>query len=484
MLESHFDLHSHLPSRRDALRLASGLGLSSLAAVKNASAAGAALLDGTGLLTSVRSCVVVFYYGGPSHLDTYDMKPNAPASVRGEFSSIATSQPGLQISEHLPHMSKVMHKVALVRSVHHKNRLHDSASTETHTGRQGPQGDREEFGPIDQFFPCHGAVVSKLSSAFSQSEATLQTRQFDVRHAMLPWQFHNVVTTPCQGGGFLGHRFDPLLVTADSKKLRYQMDALSRPADLTLERIALRRELLSGLDISPTLARHPPAFGEFRDQSHELLRSTQLQRALQIEDETPATRERFGTQAPKAIPGDGAAAGARSRNLRGQNLLLARRLVEAGTRFVNVHDFRQQGRNWDSHRQNFKQHQRYLLPQADQALAALIEDLDERGLLESTLVIALGEFGRTPKINANAGRDHWPDCYTVLLAGGGIQGGAIYGSSDRTGAFPATDPVTPADLAATMFWRFGLNPKFEVHDPTGRPYRLSEGRPIKDIFGV
>jgi hypothetical protein len=219
------------------------------------------------------------------------------------------------------------------------------------------------------------------------------------------------------GRGYFPKRRAGSTWVVDSKKLRYQMDALSRPADLTLERIALRRELLSGLDISPTLARHPPAFGEFRDQSHELLRSTQLQRALQIEDETPATRERFGTQAPKAIPGDGAAAGARSRNLRGQNLLLARRLVEAGTRFVNVHDFRQQGRNWDSHRQNFKQHQRYLLPQADQALAALIEDLDERGLLESTLVIALGEFGRTPKINANAGRDHWPDCYTVLLAG-------------------------------------------------------------------
>jgi hypothetical protein len=471
MLGFPIELHSQLPSRRDALRLAGGLGvLSSLGVVKSACAAGASLVKEAGTSTSVRSCVVVFYYGGPSHLDTYDMKPKAPDSVRGEFSSIDTSQPGLRISEHLPHMAKVMHKVALVRSMHHSNRLHDSASTETHTGRQGPKGDREEFGPIEQFFPCHGAVVSNLKTE----------RQFDVSHAMLPWQFHNVVTTPCQGGGFLGHRFDPLLVSGDSKKLRYQMDALSLPAQMTLARIDERRKLLSGLDIGPTLQNEPPAFGEFRKKAHELLRSTTLQKALRIEDETTATRERYGMQEPKAVAGEGPAAG--SRNLRGQNLLLARRLVEAGSQFVNVHDFRQQGQNWDAHRDNFKQHKRYLLPQADQALAALIEDLDDRGLLDSTLVIALGEFGRTPKINAGAGRDHWPDCYTALLAGGGIRGGAIYGSSDRIGAFPATDPTTPADLAATIYKRFGLDPKAEVHDATGRPYRLSEGRPIDEIF--
>ena len=203
---------------------------------------------------------------------------------------------------------------------------------------------------------------------------------------------------------------------------------------------------------------------------------------MKIEDEPVALRERYGTIAPEALAGDGAAARAPARNLRGQNLLLARRLVESGVRFVNVHDFRQQGQNWDSHGQNFHQHKRYLLPQADQALAALIKDLDDRGLLESTLVVALGEFGRTPKINANAGRDHWPDCYTVLLAGGGIKGGSVFGSSDRIGAYPETNPVTPADLAATIFWRFGLNPATEIHDQTCRPYRIADGRPIADIF--
>ena len=168
--------------------------------------------------------------------------------------------------------------------------------------------------------------------------------------------------------------------------------------------------------------------------------------------------------------------------MRGQNLLLARRLVEAGIPFVNVYDFRQQGQNWDAHFKNFNQHKTHLLPIADQSLSTLIDDLDERGLLDSTLVVAMGEFGRTPKINADGGRDHWPDCYTVLLAGGGIRGGSVYGSSDRLGAFPATDPVTPADLAATIFWRFGINPATEVHDLTGRPHRLSDGQPVQAIF--
>src|SRR5262249_23460211 len=172
--------------------------------------------------------------------------------------------------------------------------------------------------------------------------------------------------------------------------------------------------------------------------------------------------------------GNGAELGI-GRQMRGQNLLLARRLVEAGIPFVNVYDFRQQGQNWDAHFKCFNQHKTHLLPLADQSLSALIEDLDARGLLDTTLVVALGEFGRTPRINRDGGRDHWPDCYTVLLAGGGIRGGAVYGASDRIGAYPASDPVTPADLAATIFWRFGINPDTEIHDMAGRPYKVADG---------
>ena len=168
--------------------------------------------------------------------------------------------------------------------------------------------------------------------------------------------------------------------------------------------------------------------------------------------------------------------------MRGWNLLLARRLVEAGVPFINVYDYKQQGKNWDSHRQNFKYLKQYLLPAADQAFAALIEDLDERGLLNSTLVVALGEFGRTPKINAQAGRDHWPDCYSALIAGGGLPAGRVYGASDRLGAYPDSVPVTPADLAATILALFGVDPASEITDPRGRPYYICAGRPVTKLM--
>ena len=210
------------------------------------------------------------------------------------------------------------------------------------------------------------------------------------------------------------------------------------------------------------------------------MQSEEVARALRIEDESQATRERYGLYPDKMADGVREVHG---HQLRGQNVLLARRLVEHGVPFVNVYDFRQQGQNWDSHAKNFSEHKDRLLPPADKAYAALIEDLDERGLLDSTLVVALGEFGRTPKINGNAGRDHWPDCYSVTLAGGGIRGGTVFGASDQLGAYPAIDPVTPADLAATIFWRFGLNPRTEIHDQIGRRHRLANGKPITSLFG-
>lgn len=418
----------------------------------------------------VRACIFVFYYGGPSHLDTYDMKPLAPAEVRGDFEPISTSVPGLVICEHLPHMAGLMHKVALIRSMHHTNRLHDSASIETFTGRQGPEGDREEFSPIRQHVPCHGAVLHALR----------EHAIGDIPHAVLPWLIHNVIDVPCQGGGFLGHGYDPLRITGDPQTLSFSASMLSPPADLTLGRIDQRRQLLEFLEDWPAIASDASLVGFYR-QAYELLESDRLREALRIDQETQQTRERYGMWGDR--PQGQAAALASGRNLRGQSLLQARRLVEAGVPFVNVNDFRQQGQNWDAHSDNFGQHRHYLLPQADRGLSALIDDLDERGLLSSTLVVALGEFGRTPRINGNAGRDHWPDCYTILLAGGGVRGGAVYGASDAQGAYPDRDPVTPADLAATIYWRFGLDPRREIHDTTGRPYRLADGTPLRQLFG-
>jgi len=421
--------------------------------------------------SKIKACIFLFYYGGPSHLDMYDMKPHAPAEVRGEFRPIATSVPGLHISEHLPRMAKVMHKVALIRSMHHANRLHDSASTEVHTGRPSPHGDREEAAPIAQFFPCFGATLNFLA----------QARDLDVPHAALPYVFHNVVDVPCQGGGFLGARFDPLQITVDAQQRSYSAGALARQNDLPPQRMAERRRLLDRLE---SLTRPYPQAAQLQriyDQASRLLSSRELHRALNLQEEPARVRDRYGHGPVQSGSGNGADR-AHARHMRGQNLLLARRLVEAGLPFVNVHDCRQQGQNWDAHARNFEEHKHHLLPLADQSLSALIEDLDVRGLLDSTLIVATGEFGRTPRINNQAGRDHWPDCYTVLLAGGGVKGGFVHGASDRIGAYPALDPVTPADLAATIYWRFGIDPATEVHDQTGRPWRIADGTPIRQLF--
>lgn len=418
-------------------------------------------------LSPLKACIFVFYYGGPSHLDTYDLKPSAPSTIRGEFQPISTTVPGLQISEHLPKMAQVMHHCAVIRSMHHKNRLHDSASIETHTGRQAAQGDREEFAPIEQFFPCHGSTLSYVR----------RQPGLAVSHAALPFMFHNVVDVPCQGGGFLGQDFDPFRIAVDGTVGSYVVPELALRGELPLRRVNERLQLRTALQ--PGVQSLP--LDRYFEKASGLLSAGVVQSALDLSQEPLQLRERYGLYS--ASPGNGTAAAlGESRHMRGQNLLVARRLVEAGVPFVNVFDFRQQGQNWDSHAQNFEQHRSYLLPPADRALATLITDLDERGLLDSTLVVATGEFGRTPQINATAGRDHWPDCYSVVLAGGGVQGGSIYGASDAHGAFPARDPVTPADLAATIFWRFGLDPAAHIPDRTQRPWKLAEGEPIRSVF--
>ncbi len=423
----------------------------------------------------INACIFIFQYGGPSHLDTFDMKPDAPITVRGEFKPIGTSVPGLAVCEHLPHLSQVMHKVSLIRSMHHQNRLHDSASIEVLTGYPSPLGDREIFSPVSQFYPSFGGTLSHL----------WEHKQLDVAHAALPWVFHNVIDVPCQGGGFLGRKFDPFQVIADPASISYRAKMLERPDDLPFSRIEERLELLRDFETKFDLARISDQAKQW-EQLHQravgLLSARKLRDALDIERENQRTRERYGLYDLPTTGGGVGAANAAGQNMRGQNLLLARRLVEAGVPFVNVYDYKQQGQNWDAHADNFGQHKKFLLPAADRGLAALIQDLDERGLLDTTLVVVTGEFGRTPQINPNGGRDHWPDCYSVLLAGGGCQGGFVHGSSDRIGAYPAESPVTPADLAATIFWRFGIPPETEIHDTLDRPHRVASGQPIREVF--
>jgi hypothetical protein len=315
-------------------------------------------------------------------------------------------------------------------------------------------------------------------------------QHFDIPHAALPFVFHNVVDVPCQGGGFLGSTYDPLQVSVDPDSRTYRAGALATAEGVPLVRLADRRGLLEKLELVSASTDLTPAGRQLRrfyERAYTLLGSESLYRALDLSHEGDRTRERYGFGPGPMAVGEGGGGGngaemAYARQMRGQNLLVARRLVEAGVPFVNVYDCRQQGQNWDAHFKCFNQHKTHLLPIADQSLSALIEDLDSRGLLDTTLVVAMGEFGRTPRINKDGGRDHWPDCYTILLAGGGVKGGYVHGSSDKFGAYPATDLVTPADLAATIFWRFGIDPATEIHDYSGRPYKVAEGAPLVDLF--
>ena len=465
-------------SRRSVLRMGvGGLGLS-LTGLLQARAGASCRNHGVATAQGLRDRVLLRRTEPLGHL-----RPEAGRSGRSAWRVQAHLDLGarpVRLPKHLPKMARCMHKVALVRSMHHRNRLHDSASTEALTGRQAPTGDREEFAPIKQVFPSYGASLSYLRREL----------QLDVPHAALPFVFHNVIDVPCQGGGFLGSTYDPLQINVNPENRVYSAGALALPTGQSDKSLQDRRRLLTSLQEQSIAAAQSLSMGRWQlstDKAFQLLGSESLREALDLSRESPQTRNAMDSiRRPVAVgSGGGGGNGAEMgfvREMRGQNLLVARRLVEAGIPFVNVFDFRQQGQNWDAHHQNFSQHKNHLLPVADQSLSALIEDLDARGLLDTTLVVAMGEFGRTPTINQNGGRDHWPDCYSVLLAGGGVHGGAIFGASDRTGAFPDKDPVTPADLAATIFWRFGIDPSSEIHELTGRPWRIADGQPLRSLF--
>jgi Protein of unknown function (DUF1501) len=425
----------------------------------------------------IRSCILIFHYGGPSHVDMFDMKPNAPAEIRGEFGSIVTSVPGLRVCEHLPHTAKVMDRLAVVRSMHHPMTNHNAAAFTALCGRNPLKGDLELLSNDRNDPPCHGATLS----------ATLLERKGLPTFVALPHVMYNVVQLPGQVAGFLGSAHNPFQVNADPCTPGFHLAELDLPADLSLDRLDHRALLLTMLDArrrriddavrasqSVTTTSHGTASissvdpsDAYTQKAFRLLHSPAVGRAFRLDLEDPRVRDRYGY------------------NKLGQSILLARRLAEAGVRFVTVYDGQHNGQdaNWDAHANVFGRLKNDLIPPADQAFATLIEDLNDRGLLDETLVIAMGEFGRTPKINASAGRDHWPNCYSAILAGGGVRGGITFGSSDKFGAYPETDAVTPADLAATLFWRFGLDPAHEIRDLTGRPYKLADGQPIRPLFG-
>jgi hypothetical protein len=405
---------------------------------------------GPALEGGIRSCILLFFYGGPSQLDSFDPKPDAPAEVRGEYATIATAVPGVRVCEHLPLLARMMGRLALVRGLHHPMRNHNSAAAEALTGRTPAGGDQELLRDDPVGLPTLGSAVAYALGGRAHPL---------LPYVALPYTLYNVVQLPGQTPGLLGSAYDRFQVDGDPDAADFRVPALGAHDDL-----AGRAALLRRLDAAP--AAEPAARAEAcRERAMRLATAPELAALFDLSGEPDRLRERYG------------------RCRLGQSLLLARRLVEEGVNFVAVFDGQRNGQdaNWDSHEHLFARH-RQLLPPADRGLSALVQDLEARGLLDTTLVLAMGEFGRTPKVNSSGGRDHWPDCYTAVLAGGGVCGGAVHGASDRAGAYPARDPATPADLAATVFARFAIDPASEVRDATGRPFRLSEGEPLVRLF--
>jgi hypothetical protein len=445
-------------SRRDMLQVGSlgifGLGLTDLLTAqarveatspRPASARGKA-----------RSCILMFMWGGPSQLDTWDLKPSAPADVRGEFQPIATSVPGLQISEHFPLLATQAHRYTIIRSMTHDDPAHLSSVHHAVTGRHAPTVKSDAAPASRQDTPHVGSMLSKLRPSQGELPSFVSMPWF-VSHPAAPGG-----KAPGQNGGWLGETFDPFLIAGDPNAANFSVAGLRGPADVPLDRFDERQTLLKQLDsrfarTEGMTTLHERAFG--------LLRSASANGVFDLNQEPAPVRERYG------------------RNTHGQCLLLARRLVEAGVRLVCV-NWHQDGRFfWDTHEQNFTGLKNRLMPPADRGFSALLEDLAQRGLLDETLLVWVGEFGRSPRISkGQAGREHWPSCYSAVLAGGGIRGGQVHGRSDNRAAFPAADPVAPGDLTATIYHALGISPDIPVLDREGRQVALTEGTPLRTLF--
>ena len=409
-----------------------------------------------------KSVIILFLSGGPSHLDMWDLKPDAPEEIRGTFRPISTRVPGIQICEHLPRTANVMDSCAIIRSMQHATGNHPAAQYWMMVGspitRPAPQGvtlSREDR-------PHPGAVAARM----------LPQNPLLPGWVMVPEAISPVgPERPGQHAGFFGAAYDPYRVNSNPNADDYSAGALSPNADIDAGRLGVRRALLQQVSQH---ARHldqtAPAqtLDPYYTRAFDLVSSPTAQRAFDISAESTGTRERYG------------------RHIFGQSALLARRLVEAGTRLVHVnwvrHDNGFGGQGYDSHRDHLAWLQDELLPPTDRAFAALISDLAERRLLDETLVVMMGEFGRTPRFNANGGRDHWPNCFSLMLAGGGIRGGFVLGASDRIGGQPTTTPVSPQALLATIYDSLGIDPHTTIHDLQGRPLPLVEGDPVRALY--
>ncbi len=415
-----------------------------------------------------KSVIFLYQFGGPSHLDTFDLKLDAPDGIRSPLGSIATTMPGLRICELLPKTSKVMDKVTLVHGVHHPMKNHNSASYYALTGHEPPVDDIR-LQDTNTLFPAYGSIIDRFVPGPIPN--TLP------KFVAFPYVIRDGSITPGQRATFLGKNHDPLLVTDDPAKPNFHLPELTLPSGISSDRLAHRRSMqqlvnqqVAWLDCTA----EAQGLDAYYERALAMLTSSQVREAFDLSAEPDSLRDRYG------------------HTTYGQSCLLARRLVESGVKFVNVYFSSNIGGRsktsggWDTHGFDGSRMYEILpawqLPQTDKTLPTLLTDLDDRGLLDETLVVWMGEFGRTPRINKNSSRDHWPSCYTVLLAGGGVKRGFRYGQSDRYGAHPASGAVRPDDLAATIFALMGIDPRTEMHDTLGRPLPVSRGQVIDGVI--
>jgi hypothetical protein len=423
------------PSRRSLLKAgmltAFGLGLDDFFRLQSLGAGSGGVKP-----TKVKHCILIWMAGGPSHIDTFDPKPDAPSDVKGEFKPIDTAVPGLKISEVFPKLAAMMDRVTLVRSVTSPEADHDRAAHHLLTGyRPSPS----------LVYPSFGSVISK----------TLE----NTRGAMPPY-----VAMPdapiFASSGYLTPAYDPFAVGGDPDSPGFRVQNLTPPDQVTLERLDRRRGMVKRLDgFARDVATTPlvTSRDQFSDRAYDLLTSSKAQAAFRIGDETPEMRQAYG------------------RNNFGQSCLMARRLIQAGVSFVTINNRGPAQLQWDTHQKNFPAIKDTLAPPLDLGLSTLLDDLKRLGLLDETLVIAMGEFGRTPRINPMGGRDHHGRANSALLAGAGIPKGAVIGKTDAKGDSPIDRPITPADLAATLYTALGIDPNYQFETPDGRPVRLVDG---------
>ena len=400
-----------------------------------------ALAAAAGEKVKQKSVILIWQGGGPSHLDMWDMKPDAPSEFRGTFSPIRTNLDGLQVCEHMPRIAKICDKIAVIRSCTHPDSGHESASHQLLTGYK-PTNDI----PANEV-PSYGSIVAK---------------EMGPRRAGFP-SYCTVPRSPkSTAAAYLGVAYNPFETQGDPNSPDFQVRNLKLPNGISLDRLQQRKDLLQTFD---NLRRDADVTGQiagmdsFTQQAFQLATSPQVQAAFDLNREDSRLRDQYG------------------RNTIGQSTLMARRLVESGVRFVTVDTG-----GWDTHNNNFETLKTKKLPEFDQSYSALIEDLDKRGLLDSTLVLVWGEFGRTPRINKDAGRDHWSTAMSVVMAGGGIKRGIVLGETDARAEFPKERPVTPQDVLATMYHLLGVDRHKSYINEADRPVEiLNDGEPIREL---